>query len=199
LYEYCLKQFGQKKTEVLFFFTVNNNHHIIKGYIGSIGGRDQATVSIEDILRQAVVDNASSLVVAHNHPKGVTTMSNGDHNFYTILQTNAKILNISPIENIIFNETGYESNIFAPPADPTTHPKSKYIVFLIKSMQDVGAMVKSFGLLLTFIALIFMYIQINYGADVITVDYFLWLFFYPIGWVLEKFSNVLENMFGEER
>jgi len=191
LYDTFLKPFNQKKTEMLFFFTVDKDRCIIGGYIGSIGNEQQGTVSVSSILRQAVIDNAVSLIVAHNHPKGTNDTSEGDYNFYSILSTNAGLLNIKISEYIIFNETGYSCESELPEEPQKKHSKKDIVILVIR---DLAALCKGVGTILICVALMFLYIQVNYGASAVKADYFLWFFFYPIGWILELVANGISNL-----
>lgn len=61
------------------------------------------------LFRQAILDNANTIVVAHNHPSGELSPSDEDVEFHKQLQKAGSWLQLTLVDSIIFNETEYHS------------------------------------------------------------------------------------------
>lgn len=66
-------------------------------------------VHARDIFRFACAENATSILIAHNHPSGDTTPSFEDLRFTRQLITAGRILDIPVIDHLIVTESGYSS------------------------------------------------------------------------------------------
>ena len=83
--------------------TVLGVHHIYTGSINAIGN-----VRIAELLRPAIVMNANSIILVHNHPTGDTTPSPQDLNFTRTIHQTAKDLDIQVLDHIVIGN-GYHS------------------------------------------------------------------------------------------
>jgi DNA repair protein RadC len=73
------------------------------------GTVDACLVHPRDIFRFACLENASSLVVAHNHPSGDTRPSEQDLVFTHQLIEASRILEIPVIDHLIITHSGFSS------------------------------------------------------------------------------------------
>ncbi len=73
------------------------------------GTVDSCLVHPRDIFRFACLTNASSLIVAHNHPSGDTRPSNQDILFTKQLIRASRILEIPVLDHIIVSHRGFSS------------------------------------------------------------------------------------------
>ena len=64
--------------EQFWVLLLNQNHRLIKKVRVSFGGITATAVDIRIIMREAVLCNATQLVVCHNHPSGKITPSKDD-------------------------------------------------------------------------------------------------------------------------
>ncbi len=78
LFNYCQQNIGYKSRECLHVFFLNTQHYLIKDEIIHEGIVDRANIYPREILRQAINYNASSIVLAHNHPSGIANPSRED-------------------------------------------------------------------------------------------------------------------------
>ncbi len=65
--------------------------------------------SPREVFADVLMDRASAVVIAHNHPVGALTPGKEDHEVTALLKEAAKILGISLMDHIIFNAKGYYS------------------------------------------------------------------------------------------
>ena len=73
------------------------------------GGRDAVTVPVPDVLRIAIVDGASAIVVVHNHPSGVLKPSESDKLLTKSLQKAAKEVHLRLFDHVIVGAGGFYS------------------------------------------------------------------------------------------
>lgn len=78
LFNYCQQNIGYKPIECLHVFFLNTKHYLIKDKVMYEGSVNQTSVFPREILRHAINYNASSVVLAHNHPGGDQEPSSED-------------------------------------------------------------------------------------------------------------------------
>lgn len=67
----------------------------------SVGSSSASVVEPRSVFAPAILHNAASIIVAHNHPSGVSTPSEDDINTTRRLVEAGKILNIPVLDHII--------------------------------------------------------------------------------------------------
>jgi len=72
----------------------------------SVGTLFCAVVSPREVFKAAILSNAASVIVAHNHPSGDVTPSPEDIQVTRILQEAGKILDIEVLDHVIVGEEG---------------------------------------------------------------------------------------------
>lgn len=108
LFEFLKEKIGKKKKEhfaILFFDT--RNKLIINNV--SVGSLNASIVHPREVFSDAVLKNASYVIVAHNHPSGDPTPSEEDIITTKRLIEAGKILGISVQDHLIIAADGYFS------------------------------------------------------------------------------------------
>lgn len=72
----------------------------------SIGSLCCAIVSARDVFKAAILANAASVIVAHNHPSGDVTPSPEDIQVTKTLREAGKLLEIEVLDHVIVGEDG---------------------------------------------------------------------------------------------
>ena len=72
----------------------------------SIGNLNSAIVSPREVFKAAILANASSIIVAHNHPSGDVTPSPEDIQVTKMLVNAGKLLDIEVLDHVIVGEDG---------------------------------------------------------------------------------------------
>jgi DNA repair protein RadC len=67
----------------------------------SIGSLNSAIIHPREVFKVAILSNAASIIIAHNHPSGDTTPSTEDINITNRLKECSKILGIELLDHII--------------------------------------------------------------------------------------------------
>ena len=75
----------------------------------SEGGIDETSADIRIIMQAAILGNASSIILTHNHPSGNLKPSTQDDLVTENLRKAAKLFNITLLDHIIVTDSGYYS------------------------------------------------------------------------------------------
>lgn len=95
--------------EVMLLFTLNTKNVITGWFEVSRGSIDTSIVHPREIFKRALTNNATSIVVAHNHPSGDPNPSKEDINITNRLKECGKLLGINLIDHIIIGDEKYVS------------------------------------------------------------------------------------------
>ncbi len=95
--------------EVMLLLTLNTKNVITGWFEVSRGSIDTSIVHPREIFKRALTNNATSIVVAHNHPSGDPNPSKEDINITNRLKECGKLLGINLIDHIILGDEKYVS------------------------------------------------------------------------------------------
>jgi DNA repair protein RadC len=101
--------YRKKKTEHFIALLVDNKNRLICKKIVSRGTVDQAPVFPREIIRYALLKQASGIILAHNHPGGDPAPSLQDRELTTKIKRVAVELGIRILDHIIITESGHFS------------------------------------------------------------------------------------------
>ena len=93
-----------KKQEHFLLATFDGGRHLIKVYSVFIGTLNYAPIHPREIFRRAILDNAASIIVAHNHPSGNATPSEEDRQVTRDLKEAGRIIGIELTDHIIITK-----------------------------------------------------------------------------------------------
>ena len=71
------------------------------------GTINAASVYPREVVKEVLELNAASVILAHNHPSGVTTPSQADKLITTKLQQALNLIDVSVLDHIIIGENTY--------------------------------------------------------------------------------------------
>lgn len=95
--------------EEFWILLLNRSNHIISKHKVSSGGTAGTVVDAQIIFKIAIQNNASSLILAHNHPSGNLKPSQADVILTKKMVEAGKMLNILVLDHLIFAEKQYYS------------------------------------------------------------------------------------------
>lgn len=95
--------------EVMLLLTLNTKNVITGWFEVSRGSINESIVHPREIFKRALTNNATSIVVAHNHPSGDPNPSKEDINITNRLKECGKLLGINLIDHIIIGDEKYVS------------------------------------------------------------------------------------------
>jgi DNA repair protein RadC len=106
---YLVAELAERKKEYFVTLTVDGANNLIQKRVVTIGTTNQSLVHPREIFVDAITDRAAGIIVAHNHPSGISTPSKEDYEITDRLIKAAKIVGIDILDHIIISKSGYYS------------------------------------------------------------------------------------------
>jgi DNA repair protein RadC len=104
-----IRHYGDRKQEHFICISVNGANEVIKSRVVSIGLVNSTQVHPREVFADPILDRASSVIIAHNHPSGNLTPTPEDLNVTRRLISSANTLGIQVLDHIIFDHKGFYS------------------------------------------------------------------------------------------
>lgn len=101
---------GSKKEHFVVFYLDSRNQEIQRDII-SIGTLNESLVHPREVFENAIKNNASSIIISHNHPSGELEPSQADLEIMKQLAHAGKILDIRIVDSIVVSGGSYKSII----------------------------------------------------------------------------------------
>ncbi len=95
------------KQEKFVLFTLDTKNRIIRKVILFTGTVNSNLIHPRDIFREAIEDNATSIIISHNHPSGNTEPSSEDISVTKELVKSSKYIGIELLDHIIIGDDYY--------------------------------------------------------------------------------------------
>ena len=93
-----------------FFVLCLNNKNRLQGYnLVSIGTVSECIVHPREIFQPALLTNATSIIIVHNHPSECLDPSREDMVVTKIINEASKIIGIPLLDHIIYSDIGFYS------------------------------------------------------------------------------------------
>lgn len=108
-FEYLQSIIGDLTHEESHFITLNQASKIIAHHKTSQGGMVGTVMDPRIILKQALMDGASKIILAHNHPSGNLHPSEADKTITKKIKESAKLMDITLLDHLIITQKSYFS------------------------------------------------------------------------------------------
>lgn len=108
IWNICVDIRCSKKEHFLVFY-IDTQNNLIERQIVSIGILNASLIHPREIFEHAIKNNASTIIVAHNHPSGSVEPSDEDVLVTKHLAEAGKILGIDLIDHIIVSKDSHRS------------------------------------------------------------------------------------------
>ncbi len=108
-YKIMTAELLDKITEEFWIILLSSSHKYISKHKISSGGLSSTIVDPKVVFKKSIEENASNIILVHNHPSGIVTPSDLDKNITNKLVEGAKILEIKVVDHIIFSNFYYFS------------------------------------------------------------------------------------------
>lgn len=95
--------------EIVRALYLNSQLHIIGDEIIAMGSLNTAQINVRELLRPAILYNAHTFVIIHNHPAGDPTASPDDCRLTKYIATIGAMINIPLQDHLIIAAQGYYS------------------------------------------------------------------------------------------
>lgn len=97
----CLRDHQREVFGCLF---LDNAHHVIRFDELFYGTIHSATVHAREVVKRALAHNAAAVILAHNHPSGMTEPSTADLAITQQLQEALKLIDVRVLDHIIVGD-----------------------------------------------------------------------------------------------
>lgn len=104
-----LRYMAQYEEEHAVILLLNHNCNIIKVKELSYGSLTCTMVDVRIIAKEAILNNATAVILAHNHPSGNLNPSRDDNNVTNKVRDGLNLLAIKLIDHVIISNVGYFS------------------------------------------------------------------------------------------
>jgi DNA repair protein RadC len=106
---YLQARLQHESREMFVVVYLNRGNRIMGTEVMSTGGIQGTVVDPRIILKRAIEEKASSLVLSHNHPSGNLKPSAADLELTEKLKQGAKLIDVKVLDHIIVSDEGYYS------------------------------------------------------------------------------------------
>jgi DNA repair protein RadC len=104
-----VRHYADRKQEHFLCASVNGANEVINIRVVSIGLIDRSPVHPREVFADPLMDRASAIILAHNHPVGPLTPSESDVETTRRLKQAGEVMGIIVLDHLIFNRTDYFS------------------------------------------------------------------------------------------
>ena len=106
---HTVRHYAERRQERFICLSLNGAHELIAKRVITVGLVNQTIVHPREVFADPIVDRASAVIVAHNHPSGTLEPSEEDIGITQRLEATAKILGIKFLDHLIFSQKAYFS------------------------------------------------------------------------------------------
>ncbi|MDZ7583032.1 MAG: DNA repair protein RadC [Deltaproteobacteria bacterium] len=104
-----IRHYADRKQEHLLCASINGANEVLNIRVVSIGLVDRSPAHPREVFADALIDRASAVIIAHNHPAGTLEPSAADIEITKQLKSAGAVVGISLLDHIIFNRNAYFS------------------------------------------------------------------------------------------
>lgn len=104
-----VKHYAMHEKEHFLAITLNGGHNIIRIHVVSVGTINRTLIHPREVFGDAIRENATAIILCHNHPSGRTTPSNDDIETTKNLLKVSEIIGIPILDHIIIDCNSYYS------------------------------------------------------------------------------------------
>jgi DNA repair protein RadC len=109
LADILIPKISHLKAEHLIAVYLNSRKRVLRMNTLFIGSLDQSIICSREIFKVAIEENASAVILAHNHPSGDPTPSESDLSSTKEIQKAGEIMGIEVLDHIIIGDNRYWS------------------------------------------------------------------------------------------
>lgn len=104
-----IKHYADRRQEHFLCISLNGANEVMEVRVITIGLVDQSHVHPREVFSDVIVDRASAVIIAHNHPSGQLDPSREDAEVTQRIKVAGDILGIELLDHIVFTQEGYYS------------------------------------------------------------------------------------------
>ena len=104
-----VRHHADKRQEKFLCLSLNGAYEVLALRLVTIGLVNKTIVHPREVLADPILDRASAIAVAHNHPSGNLTPSMEDKEITVRLKGSANLLGLNLIDHLVFSENSFFS------------------------------------------------------------------------------------------
>ena len=95
--------------EVFYVLFLDKKHCLIEDKKLAVGENNHVAINVKEVVRQALLLHAASVILLHNHPSSDLKPSNADIQITKEISSALKKLEIAILDHLIIGKTGHFS------------------------------------------------------------------------------------------
>ncbi len=103
---YLATQIGNQQREIFGMLLLDQQHKLIKFEALFTGTINQASVHNREIIKVVLEQNATAVILAHNHPSGDPSASDADITLTNNLIKTLQVIDVNCLDHIIIGDNG---------------------------------------------------------------------------------------------
>jgi len=103
------KRLIDEPSELFGVFMLNSRNIAMGWHVVSRGTLTASLVHPREVFRAAIIENAASIILVHNHPSGNAKPSNEDRTVTKRIAAAGRLLGVKVLDHVIVAESGYYS------------------------------------------------------------------------------------------
>lgn len=104
-----VRNYAVSNQEHFLVITLNGGREIIQIHVVSVGLMNKTLIHPREIFAVAIKENASAIIICHNHPSGICLPSDEDIEATEILLNASEIMGIALLDHVIVDRETYFS------------------------------------------------------------------------------------------
>ena len=104
-----IQHYKDRHQEHFLSISINGANEVINTRVVTIGLVNQSQIHPREIFADVILDRASAVIIAHNHPSGSLKPSKEDISITEKIKAAGQLLGINLLDHIIFSKKGYYS------------------------------------------------------------------------------------------
>ena len=104
-----IRHYADRRQELFICLSLNGAHEVLAIRVVTVGLVNRTIVHPREVFADPLLDRATAVIIAHNHPSGQLIPSGEDNEITVRLKAAAELLGLHFLDHMIFSRTSYYS------------------------------------------------------------------------------------------
>jgi DNA repair protein RadC len=104
-----IRHYADRNQELFICLSLNGAHEVIASRVVSVGLVNRSLVHPREVFAEPLMERATAVIVAHNHPSGCLDPSEDDREVTRRLRAAGELLGITLLDHLVFSADSYWS------------------------------------------------------------------------------------------
>lgn len=109
IYNYLHPKIGELDTEEAWLLLMNHSFKLLKTMRLSHGGLTETAIDVRLVIKEALLNNATVVAIAHNHPSGNIAPSRDDDRITDAVKKACQLMRLHFLDHLIITDGAYYS------------------------------------------------------------------------------------------